>query len=86
MAVAKSKKTKMVIVDRKRDGSMADVYVCATNTLGVVEDMMIPLNKEIEIDENLIKSLKSRQESVRVKVGKSGENLELKPVYSVEVV
>ena len=85
MAIDK-KKVKMITVDRKRDGSMADVYVCANNTLGEIEDMMIPLNKEVEVDENLIKSLKARQESVRVKVGKSGENLVLKPIYTVEVV
>ncbi len=85
MAVAK-KKTKKIIVDRKRDGSMADVYVGTTNTLGEFEDMRIPLNKEVVVDENLIKSLKQRQESVREKVGKSGENLVLKPIYSIEVV
>ncbi len=85
MASAKQK-MKKIIVDRKRDGSMADIYVGATNTLGKFEDMMIPLNKEVMVDENLIKSLKARQESVRVKVGKSGENLVLKPVYSIEVV
>ncbi len=82
---AKTKKTKKIIVDRRRDGSMADIYVSANNTLGVFEDMRIPLNKEVEVDENLIKSLKQRAETVREVKGKV-ENFVIKPVYSIEYV
>ncbi len=84
MAIAKQKK-KTIIVDRRRDGSMADVYVGCTNTLGKFEGQKIPLNKEVEVDENLIKSLKARKETVREVKGKV-ENLVLKPIYSVETV
>ncbi len=82
MAVAK---TKVVIVDRKRDGSMSDVYVGAINSVGVFESQTIPLNKEVTMDINLIKSLKARKETVRETVGKV-ENLITKPIYSVETV
>ncbi len=84
--MATAKKTKTVTVERRRDGSMADIYVCANNSVGKIEDMMVPLNKEVEMDVNLIKSLKARSESVRVKIGKAGENLVVKPIYLVEEV
>ena len=84
MAVAK-KKTKLVTIDRKRDGSMADIYIGAINTLGKFEDQTIPLNKEVVVDENLLKSIKARKETVSEKKGKV-ENLVLKPIYTIETV
>ena len=84
MAV-KAKRVKVVTIDRRRDGSMADVYVGAINTLGKFEDMTIKLNTKVEVDENLLKSIKARKETVSETKGKV-ENLALKPIYTIEVV
>jgi hypothetical protein len=85
MAAAKTQKKSKVIIDRKRDGSTADIYVGAVNTIGKFEHATIPLNKEVEVDDNLLQSIKLRQETVREKKGKA-ENLVLKPIYTIEKV
>ncbi len=85
MAAAKAKETK-VIVTRKRDGAMNDIYVCVKGSLGKTISTKVPLDVEVVLDDNIIKSIKTRTEMVRVSVKGKNERLEAKPTYFIEKV
>lgn len=85
---AKAKTTK-VIISRRRDGNMNDVYVGCIGVDGKFVDAKIRLDTEMELDNNLIESIKQRQESVKVKLPKKdggGEALQYKPEFLIEKV
>jgi len=85
MATAKEKMIKCV-VQRKRDGDMSDVYVCVKGTTGETISMKVPLDVELTLDTNVIKSLATRTEMVRVSTRGKNERLEAKPTYFIEKV
>ena len=86
MAVSKVKKYK---VTRKRDGDNSPVYVCCTLTDGSTYSNRIPLDVEVELDDNVVKSLKTRTEMVRVPAKKGfgrGETLKAEPTFFIEKI
>ena len=83
MATVKEKTTKCM-VQRKRDGDMSDVYVCVKGTDGETISMKVPLDVEVTLDNNVIKSLSTRTEMVRVSTKGKNERLEAKPTYFIE--
>jgi len=81
--------TSKCIVTKKRDGDMSPVYVCTTMTNGDTYSNRIPLNVEVDLDDNVIKSLKRRTEMARVPSAKGtgkGESLESRSMYLIEKV
>jgi len=92
-----SSKVSKYIVETKRDIDQSPVYVCVKGTDGEVISTRVPLGVEVELDENIVKSLKNRTEMVRqqftkaqlklrVEQGMNGEELVSKPTYSIEKV
>jgi hypothetical protein len=83
-----TKKTTKYIVERRRDGDMSPVYACVKGTDGEVISTKVPLGVAVELDDNIIKSLKQRTEMVRIKGTKEsdGETLVARPTYSIEKV
>jgi hypothetical protein len=77
------------IVSRRRDGDNSPVYVCCKLTDGSVYSNRIPMDTEVTLDDNIVKSLKGRTEMVRVSAPKGfgkGETLEARPTYNIEKV
>ncbi len=84
-----AKKVKKYIVETMRDIDQSPVYICVKGTTGEIISTKVPLGVEVELDDNIVKSLKRRTEMVRVKAkgkGKTGEELISKPTYSFTTV
>ncbi len=82
----KAKGMTLVKVSRRRDGDMSDIYSCVKGTDGETISMKVPLDVEVQLDNNIIKSLKTRTEMVRVSVKGKPEQLTAKPTYFIEVI
>ena len=84
-----AKKENTYIIERKRDGDNSPVYVCCTLTDGSAYSNRVPLNVEVVLDDNVVKSLKTRTEMVRIPAKKGfvrGETLEARPTFSFEKI
>ena len=86
MATTKMTGKTKCIVTRRRDGDMNGVYSCVKGTDGEVVSTIVPLDKEVILDDNTILSLKGRTEMVRVKSTQGGERLVAKPTFLIEKV
>ena len=86
MASKPTKKTTSVIVSRRRDGDNSPIYSCVKGTDGETVSTKIPLDVEVLLDDNTIKSIKRRTEMVRKSAKAGGERLEQKPTYLIEKV
>jgi hypothetical protein len=81
--MARAKTTTRVKINTMRDIDQSPIYACVKGCDGEVISMKIPIDTEIELDNNIIKSVKNRTEMVRVN-GKSGtERLISKPTYNI---
>jgi len=78
------------IVTRKRDNTnVSFVYVCVVGTTGETISTKVPMDVEVELDANVVKSIKSKKDMVRVPAPKdrsTGETLKAMPTYSIEKV
>ncbi len=93
MAEAKKEPKEQVdtyIVTRKRDNTnVTFVYVCVVGTTGETISTKVPMDVEVELDANVVKSIKSKKDMVRVPAPKdrsTGETLKAMPTYSIEKV
>ena len=59
-------------------------YECVNGVDGKTISTKIPLDVEVELDENVIKSLKTRTEMCRVPSKGNNERLEAKPTFFIE--
>ena len=82
MAVKKTQ-VKKYIVETMRDIDQSPVYVCVKGVDGKTISTKVPLGVAVELDANVIKSLKTRTEMVRVATKQGNETLVQKPTYSI---
>jgi len=84
MAAKKSMTTEVKVI-RRRDGDNTPVYVCVAGGDGETISTRVPLNVAIELDNNIITSLKRRTEMVR-ETSAAGETLVQEATYFIEKI